>query len=459
MEYISKLIENQKICFHSQKTKDVKFRVALLRNLKLQILNCEEEILEALHSDFKKSHFESYISEFALVISELNLAIKKLKKWAKPKRVTSSILMFPSKDYIYKEPYGTVLIIAPWNYPFLLALNPLIMAIAAGNTVVLKPSELTENVSKVLTRIIKNVFPENIAISVEGGVDVASALLTKKWDYIFFTGSTRVGKIVYAAAAKNLTPVTLELGGKSPCIIDDTIDLKLTARRLVWGKLLNAGQTCIAPDYILVKANIKDKLVAEIKKQISNRYAENPRYSDDFPRIINTRNLERLARLIKNETIIFGGDIDEATNYLSPTLADNPKLESEIMTEEIFGPVLPILTFNSEQDISRILSKTDKPLAFYVFSKNKAFVEKMISTFSFGGGVINDVLVHFGNSKLPFGGVGASGLGRYHGKYGFDTFSHQKSVMKRGTWLDLKLRYAPYNGKLKLLKKAFKYLG
>jgi len=459
LKSIPEIIEGQKACFDSQKTKDISFRIALLKSLKSEILKNESEILNALNSDFKKSHFEGYISEFALVISELNLAVKRLKKWSKPERVRSSVLTFPSKDYIYKSPYGRTLIIAPWNYPFLLAIDPLIMAIAAGNTVVLKPSELTSNTSKILTKIIKNVFPDDVAISIEGGVDTATELLAQKWDYIFFTGSTKVGKIVASAAAKHLTPMTLELGGKSPCIIDDTVDIDLAARRLTWGKLLNGGQTCIAPDFVIAKSNIKEDLIKAIKRQINNRYGDDVKKSPDFPRIINSKNSKRLVDLIKDENIVFGGEVDITTNFLSPTLIDSPKIKSAIMTEEIFGPVLPILTYNTEDEISKILNGLERPLAFYVFSKDKSFFEKLIETHSFGGGVVNDVLVHFGNPKLPFGGIGLSGLGNYHGKFGFDTFSHQKSVMKRGTWLDLKLRYAPYQGKLKWLKRAFKYLG
>lgn len=459
MKSISDIVLSQNTFFKSQKTKDLDYRLSLLKALKSEILNREQHILNALYKDFKKSGFETYISEFGLVISELNLAIKKLKTWAKPVRVRASFLTFPSKDYIYKEPYGTVLIIAPWNYPFLLALEPLIMAIAAGNTVVLKPSELTENTSKIITEIITKVFPEAIAISVEGGVDTATELLAQKWDYIFFTGSTKVGKIVAKAAAKHITPVTLELGGKSPCIIDDTNKLDLVARRLVWGKLFNGGQTCIAPDYLIVKAKIKHALIECIIKEINGRYGENPQTSNDFPRIINKKNVDRLKSLLKNETIIYGGTIDENENYISPTLVDSPKLDSAVMTEEIFGPILPILTYNDASDIEAVILNLDKPLSLYVFSKNKAFVEHIIKKYSFGGGVVNDTLVHFGNPKLPFGGVGASGMGNYHGKYGFETFSHKKSIMKRGTWLDIPMRYAPYKGKLKLLKKAFKYLG
>ncbi|PQV45042.1 aldehyde dehydrogenase (NAD+) [Jejuia pallidilutea] len=459
MKSIPDIVLAQNAFFLSQKTKDIQYRLSLLKALKSEILKKEQEILDALNTDFKKSEFESYISEFALVISELNLAIKHIKNWAKPKRVSASLLTFPSKDYIYKEPYGTVLIIAPWNYPFLLALEPLIMAIAAGNTVVLKPSELTQNTSNILTQIIKNVFPEPVAVSVEGGVETATELLAQKWDYIFFTGSTKVGKIVAEAAAKHLTPITLELGGKSPCIIDHTNNIELVARRLVWGKLFNGGQTCIAPDYLIVNPNIKDELVNSIIEEITRRYGKHPKTSNDFPRIIDKKNVKRLKALLNNETIIYGGDVDEVENYISPTLVDAPKLNSKLMQEEIFGPILPVLTYEDEADIETIIRNLDKPLSFYIFSKNKHFIEKTIQKYRFGGGVINDVLVHFGNPKLPFGGIGTSGMGNYHGKHGFDAFSHKKSIMKRGTWLDIPMRYAPYKKKLNLLRKVFKYLG
>ena len=458
MKNIPELINSQKAFFKSQKTKAVEYRLSLLKDLKKEIISKEQAIYEALHKDFKKSEFETYISEYALTLSELNLAIKNLKKWNKPNRVKASILSFPSSDYIYQEPYGTVLIISPWNYPFILAMAPIIMAIATGNTVVLKPSELTENTAKLLTGIIKNVFPETVLVSVEGGVDVSTELLAQKWDYIFFTGSTKVGKIVAKAAAENLTPVTLELGGKSPCIIDETIDLKLVAKRLVWGKLFNAGQTCIAPDYVLVKSHIKTKLIDLLKIEITKAYGKNTKTSNDFPRIINKKNLLRLKELLKDTNMIFGGDSDERTYYLAPTLVDEPSLQSDLMTDEIFGPILPILSYETESDIESIIYGLDKPLSLYVFSKNKKFINKIINKYSFGGGVINDSLIHFGNQKLPFGGVGASGMGAYHGKTGFDTFSHSKSIVKRGTWFDPPFRYAPYKGKLGLLKKMFKYL-
>lgn len=456
---IPNIISNQKAFFKSQKTKDISFRLTLLKALKKEIISKEQDIYNALNKDFKKSEFESFISEYGLVISELNLAIKNLKKWSKPKRVKSSLLTFPSKDYIYSEPYGTVLIIAPWNYPFILAIEPLIMAIAAGNTVVLKPSEHTTYTSHLLATIIKNVFSETHAITIEGGIDTATELLAQKWDYIFFTGSVPVGKIIAKAAAKNLIPVTLELGGKSPCIIDDSVNLKLVARRICWGKFLNGGQTCIAPDYIIIKASIKTDFISLLKNEIIKSYGDDPKASKDFPRIINTKHTLRLGEMLKNANVIYGGIIDENENYIAPTLVDTPSLDSEIMRDEIFGPILPILTYDTENDIDDIISSFEKPLAFYMFSKNRHFIKKMVDSYSFGGGVINDTLIHFGNTKLPFGGIGSSGMGAYHGKYGFDTFSHKKSIIKRGNWIDPPIRYAPYKGKLGLLKKMFKYFG
>ncbi|WP_410488913.1 aldehyde dehydrogenase [Algibacter sp. L3A6] len=451
------IIVKQKKYFKSGKTKSVAFRISILKALKEELEANEQAVFNALKLDFKKSEFETYLSEYSMVMSQLNLVIKNLKKWAKPQRVSSSLLLFPAHSFIYKEPYGSVLIISPWNYPFILALEPLILAIAAGNTVALKPSELTENTSKLISKIVKNVFPEGLVTSIEGGVDVATALLNQRWDYIFFTGSVSVGKIIAQAAAKHLTPVTLELGGKSPCIIDDTVDLKLTAKRVVWGKLLNAGQTCIAPDYILVKKQIKTDFTKALIEEIKQAYGNDIKASEDFPRIINQKNTQRLANMLNQETISFGGEIDETTCYIAPTLLDNPDLNSPVMQEEIFGPILPILTFETEQDIESVISQYEKPLAFYVFSNNKAFSKDLIERFSFGGGVINDTLMHFGNDKLPFGGVGFSGMGNYHGKFGFDTFSHHKAIVNRKNWIDPPVRYAPYQGKLKWLKLFFKY--
>lgn len=457
MNTIAEIISNQKAFFKAQKTKDVSFRISLLKALKQEIISREQDIFEALHKDFKKSSFEAFLSENGLVIAEINLAIKNLKRWSKPERVKSSILLFPSKDYIYKAPYGTVLIIGPWNYPFQLAINPLIMAIAAGNTVVLKPSGLTPNTSQLVADIVKNIFPKEMATVIQGGVDVSTELLKQHWDYIFFTGSVSVGKIIAQAAAENLTPVTLELGGKSPCIIDDTTDLKLTAKRLVWGKFFNGGQTCIAPDYLIVKVSIKNKLIELLKHEIIKTYG-NASNSKDYPRVINHKNFMRLTHLINDVNIAFGGDYNEDELYISPTLIDEPSLESDVMKDEIFGPILPILSYENEDDIASIIWHFERPLSLYIFSKNKRFIKNTIEKFSFGGGVVNDTLIHYGNANLPFGGIGASGIGAYHGKFGFDTFSHNKAIVKRGNWFDPPLRYAPYSkGKLKLIKTLFKW--
>lgn len=454
---IPNILLKQRDFFKSQQTKDVTLRIKFLKKLKQEIINKEQDVYEALKKDFNKSEFESFMSEYGLVISELNLVLKNLSSWSKPRRVRPSILTFPSSDYIYKEPYGTVLIIAPWNYPFLLSIEPIIMAISAGNTVVLKPSELTTHTSQLVTEIIRNVFDEEYVASVQGGIPVATELLEQKWDYIFFTGSVPVGKIIAKAAAKHLTPITLELGGKSPCIIDTTTNLKLTSKRIVWGKFFNGGQTCISPDYIIVHDSIKDNLIDCLKSEIIRAYGENAKLSNDYPRIINKKNTERLIALLEGTNIVYGGENDISDCYLAPTLIDNPSLESKIMQDEIFGPLLPILTYNDDIDIDRIVSNYDKPLSLYVFSKDKNFIKKIISKYSFGGGAINDPLIHFGNHRLPFGGVGESGIGAYHGKHGFDTFSHHKSISKRGTWFDPPVRYAPYTNKLSLLKKMYKW--
>ncbi len=457
MKTIPKIISAQKTFFNTQKTKNIENRLSYLKALKEEITSNEQAIYDALNRDFKKSEFETFISEYGLVISEINLAINNLKNWSRPERVKSSILTFPSSDYIYKEPYGNVLVIAPWNYPFLLAIEPLIMAIAAGNTVVLKPSELTKNTSQLIADIIENVFPKDYVTTVQGDAETSKELLAQKWDYIFFTGSVSVGKIVAEAAAKHVTPVTLELGGKSPCIIDGSVDLKLTAKRIVWGKFINGGQTCIAPDYIVIKSDFKKEFIEILKTEITSAYGEKPMDSPDFPRIINKKNTARLVNMLKNVQVVFGGEVDEERCFVSPTLIDEPTLESAVMSEEIFGPILPILSYVTTEDIEKIINHYDKPLSFYVFSNHKTFVEALLNTFSFGGGVVNDVLIHFGNHRLPFGGVGNSGMGAYHGKLGFDTFSHRKAIIKRGNWVDPSLRYAPYKNKLGLIKKIFKY--
>lgn len=437
---------------------DIGYRKETLKKLLHNIQKSEDLIVKALYDDFKKPEFEAVLTETNYVISELKDTIKNIHAWAKPKNVFPSLLNFPSTDYIYKEPYGNVLVIAPWNYPFQLALCPLISAVAAGNRVVLKPSELTPHTSAIIAKIIEKTFHINHVEVFEGGVEVSNKLLAKRWDYIFFTGSVAVGKIVAKAAAENLTPVTLELGGKNPCIIDETANLKLAAKRIVWGKFMNAGQTCIAPDYILVQKNMKINFIKFLMDEIIKAYGKKIDKSPDFARIINTKNWLRLDSMIERDKIIFGGETNADHLYISPTLIDEPSLDSPVMKEEIFGPILPILTYETESELENVISRYEKPLAFYVFSENDSFAKKMITSYSFGGGCINDTVVHFSNKRLPFGGVGHSGIGAYHGQLSFDIFSHHKAIVKKANWLDLPMRYAPYKDKLTSLKRLLDWL-
>lgn len=441
---------------------DFKTNIAYRKEMLIKLLNNvllhENEIIDALYQDFKKPAFEAVLTETSYVVSELKDTIKNIKKWSKPKAVLPSILNFPSLDFIYKEPYGKVLIIAPWNYPYQLAMCPLISAIAAGNQLVLKPSELTPKTSEVLAKIIALTFrPEHVSV-VQGGVDVSKELLAQRWDYIFFTGSVPVGKIVAAAAAVHLTPVTLELGGKNPCIVDETANLKLAAKRIVWGKFINAGQTCIAPDYILVQKDMKEQFIKHLKEEITAAYGLTPKTSPDYSRIINLKNWSRLIELIEPDKVIFGGQTDESDCYIAPTLIAESNLDSLIMKDEIFGPLLPILTYASNADLHTIISRYEKPLSMYIFTENKTFASQMITNYSFGGGCINDTVVHFSNKRLPFGGVGHSGIGAYHGSLSFDVFSHSKGIVKKANWLDLPMRYAPYGDKLKTIRKFLKWL-
>ncbi len=452
----SNYIENQENYFRNGNTLPIGKRKKLLKNLKEEILTNEDKIFKALNNDLKKCNYETYLSEIGILITEIDLFLKNIEKWAKPKRVKSSLLSFPSSDYIYSEPYGKVLVISPWNYPFQLAILPVLSAVAAGNTVVLKPSEHAPHTSKLVKEILESVFEKSHVLVIEGAAETASKLLEYRWDYIFFTGSVRIGKIVASAAAKNLTPTTLELGGKNPCIIDDTIDLRLASRRIVWGKFINAGQTCIAPDFLIVKRNIKDKLITHLSEEIEKAYGKDPKQSEDYPRIVNKTNLSRLSNMIKDTKILFGGEYDIETRYFSPTIIDEPKIDDPIMDEEIFGPILPIISYDKENQIEELISKYEKPLALYVFSSNKKFSEKIIRKYSFGGGAINDTIIQVGNPNLPFGGVGHSGIGKYHGKTSFDQLSHKKAIVKKGNWLDIKIRYAPYKGKLGYVKKFFK---
>ena len=448
-----KILEKQRDFFTRQKTKDVSFRKEALKRLYKEIIAREDDIAEAIYKDFKKPKFETLAAETQFVLAELKLTLKNIRFWASPERKSATLMNWPSSDWIYKEPYGVVLIIAPWNYPFQLAFAPMIAAVAAGNTVVVKPSEVTTHTASIISEIISAVFvPEHVTV-VEGGVQVSQELLAEKWDYIFFTGSTRVGQIVYESAAKHLTPVTLELGGKNPTIVDETASINLAAKRIVWGKFLNAGQTCIATDYILVHKDVKDSLVGALKQNITKCYGENIEQSPDFSRTVSKGHFEGLKNMLEGQEILFGGNSNDEDNYLAPTLVNEPKLDSKLMKGEIFGPILPIIAYTNEDDIERHLTNYGKPLATYVFSNRKAFQKKIINRYSFGGGAINDTVIQITNKKLPFGGVGASGIGAYHGKRSFDLFSHQKSIIKKANWLDAPLRYPPYNLPMKLVKK------
>ncbi len=455
--HIPELIKIQQEFFKTEKTKDVNFRKKVLKSLLQTLERKEDKITEALYKDFRKPKFESVTTEIFFIIKELKYTLKNLNKWSRPEQITSSSFNFPSRDYIYQQPYGMVLLISPFNYPFHLTLLPLIGAIAAGNTVVIKPSEHVPNSVQVLEEIVKSVFNRGHVSLVEGGKEVSKELLYYKWDYVFFTGSVLAGRQIARTIAEHLTPCTLELGGKNPTIVDETAKIKQAARRIVFGKFINAGQTCIAPDYVLVNEKVSREFLSFLKFEITRFYGQNPELSKDFGRIINDYHFERLLALIDPKKVVAGGESEREELYISPTIILNPSLHSEIMQEEIFGPILPVLVYQDENDIDLILKKHPNPLAIYIFTKRKKFVKKIVSKYSFGGGTINDTMVHLVNNKLPFSGVGNSGMGAYHGKFTFDTFSHKKSVTKRGTWLDIKLRYAPYKGKVKWIQFITKY--
>jgi aldehyde dehydrogenase (NAD+) len=438
--------------FQSGKTLSREFRQGQLGKLEAAVKAREEAICDALFADLHKNKTEAYVCEVSFLIDEIKHAKKNLAKWMKAKRVKPSALTFPSKSVIHPEPLGSVLIIGPWNYPFQLVTAPLVAAIAAGNCAVLKPSELAPATSRVVGELIRETFaPEFVAVT-EGGVEVSTALLEQRWDHIFFTGGTEVGRIVYTAAAKNLVPVTLELGGKSPCIVDDSADLDVTARRIAWGKFINAGQTCVAPDYLLVPKAISKSLVEKISASLIEFFGEDPAKSPDYGRIISDRHFDRLVKLMQDGKPLVGGVSDKKGRYIAPTLITPTSHEIPLMREEIFGPILPVIEYGGFDEAVEFVRKRPKPLALYHFSKDKSKTDRTMSELSFGGGCFNDTLVHLASPQLPFGGVGDSGIGAYHGKHGFDIFSHHKSVVSRAFWPDPKLRYPPYEGKLKILR-------
>lgn len=442
--------------FNSGETRSIEFRKEQLSRIKEMLQENEEALSDAVYKDFKKPPFETFATEIGLLYTEINFAIKNLDKWAQPLKVPTSLVNFPSENYILNEPYGSALIISPWNYPIQLTILPLVGAIAAGNTAVLKPSELTPHTSALLQTLVEKYFKPELVTILLGGPEVSQQLLALPFNYIFFTGSTRVGKIVMQAAVQNLTPVTLELGGKSPCIVDETSNLEVSAKRIVWGKFLNAGQTCVAPDYLYVHSSIKEEMLGLLKNAIAELYGENPKESEDFARVINNDHFNRLAKLISKDKISAGGEVDSNSNYIAPTILENITWDDAVMKEEIFGPILPVLEFENLDDCIKIINSKPRPLACYIFSNNDVNVQRILNEVSFGGGAVNDCIVQFGNHHLSIGGVGASGFGSYHGKASFDSFSHQKSVMKKAFWPDIPIRYAPYNDKLSWLKKILK---
>ena len=449
---ILEIINKQKEFFNNGNTLNINFRLEQLKILRKAVIEFQPQIFDALDKDLNKSNFESYETEVGLILDEIRFCIKHLKKWAKPKKVKTSLVNQPGKSSIYYEPYGISLIISPWNYPFQLLISPLIGAISAGNCTILKPSELAENTSIIIKQMISKIFNDEYITVIEGGIETNKFLLEQQWDFIFFTGSIQVGKIVMSACSKYLTPFILELGGKNPTIVTNNANLDIAAKKITWGKFINAGQTCNAPDYLLVHKSVKLKLINYLKKYITEFYGKNPLDSIDYPKIINKNHFERLSNLMKKGNIIFGGYLDQEKNKISPTLLDNITLNDPIMKEEIFGPLLPIIEFQNIEDIFNIIKNNPNPLCFYLFTNNKKIEKEIVKRLKAGGCTINDTIMHIVGPYIPFGGINTSGIGRYHGKASFKAFSNQKGILKKFNFFDNPLRYPPYKDKLKYLK-------
>ena len=456
-EIIDQLKQMQRF-FATGATKRYEFRKAQLLRLKEAILKHEEALHAALHADLKKSAEESWVTETGFVISELNYTIRRLKKWMRPEKVGTNLLNFPSRSFIYKEPLGTVLVIGPWNYPFQLLFAPLAGALAAGNCVVLKPSEFARETAAVMERLVHDTFSTDHVLLLQGdGATVVPQLMKGfRFDHVFYTGSTAVGKIIYGMAAEKLVPVTLELGGKSPCVVESDADLKVAARRIAVTKFSNAGQMCVAPDYILAHRSIREPLVQELKVAIRDFFSDDPSSSYNYGKIINDRQFSRLRSYIAEGTVLHGGRYDAATHYMEPTLLQHISPDHAVMGEEIFGPVLPILDFEDFATAKQIIDRNPDPLAFYVFTQSREKEKQWLESIAFGGGCVNNASWHLTNHNLPFGGRGNSGIGSYHGRFSFDVFSHRKSVMKTPAWFDPALKYPPFRGKLKLFKKLIR---
>lgn len=447
-EQIASLLDKQREYYKSGVTVPVDFRIEQLKKLYAAIKKYENEILQALHTDLGKSDYESFMCEIGLVLSEITYMIRHTKKFAKRKTVYTPITNFHAHCFKQPVPYGNTLIMSPWNYPFLLTVDPLADAIAAGNTAIVKPSAYSPATSAIISKIISECFDVEYIAVITGGRAENAALLEQKFDFVFFTGSQAVGKEVLRHTAEHLTPAVLELGGKSPCIVDKSANIALAAKRIVFGKFLNCGQTCVAPDYILCESSVKDKFISEVASQIKIQYGDNPLKNKDYGKIINQKHFERLCGLIDKNKVIIGGETDCGSNRIAPTVMDNVTENDAVMGEEIFGPIMPILTFDDFDKTVVDLKDKDKPLALYLFSSDKKRIKRITTELSYGGGCINDVVVHLSTSEMGFGGVGQSGMGSYHGKDGFDAFSHYKSIMDKKTWLDLPMRYQPYKNKM-----------
>jgi len=442
---IQEIVDHQKAFFKTQQTKNIKFRKMYLEKLRDIIIKNEELLYEAVYKDFGKSKFDTFTTEISFVLNDIKYYLKNLNALSKPKRVRTNLANQLGKSKIYPEPLGNILVIGAWNYPYQLSISPVIAALAAGNCCVLKPSEIAENTMKAMAKIINENFPPEYLYVYEGGIGETTELLKLKFDKIFFTGSTKVGKIIYQAAAEHLTPVVLELGGKSPAIVTKDADLEAAAKRIVWGKFLNAGQTCVAPDYLLVEEPIHEQFLETLRKYIMEfKYGPD---SEHYTRIINQRNFQRLMNLIDKEKVYFGGNFDEKNLFIEPTLLNNVSWEDDVMQEEIFGPILPVISFTNFNLVLTTILEFEKPLAAYLFTRNSEEKEAFTTKLSFGGGCINDVIMHLGNDRLPFGGVGNSGIGSYHGIYGFEAFSHQKSILEKATWGEPDIKYPPYSEK------------
>jgi len=450
---IKTLFENQKLFYKSSKTLDIDFRIRQLQRLRESVSENEKPLCAALQSDFGKPEIETYVTEIVTVLHEIDFHVKNLKSWAAPKKVSEYLLNFPSRNKVYRDPFGVTLIIGAWNYPVHLVLMPLIGAISGGNTAIVKPSELAPATSALLRKIISDSFDPDYITVVEGGIEVNQELLAQPFDKIFFTGSTRVGKIVMEAAAKHLTPVTLELGGKSPAVVHHDADLEVAVRRIWWGKTVNAGQTCVAPDYLLIHESVKNEFVDLSKKTLNHFFPEGYHAGDNYTRIVNHSHFDRITGLLKNVNYLIEGVTNRDERIIGPTLVDGVDLNHPLMEEEIFGPVLPVLNYKTNEEALEILAEKKNPLALYLFTNDSDFEKLIIKNVSFGGGCINETIAHLGNPNLPFGGVGSSGMGSYHGKQSYLTFSRAKSVMNKPSWPDPDLRYPPYQGKLEWVKK------